>query len=175
MSITVVKGGHSKLQRLEANLARARALIRKASQNQTSPLQSGEDYIPQGTIYHNAHEFHRSYLEMEKLFKIFVYEDGDPPLFHNGPCKGIYSTEGRFIHQIEINKQFLRTRDPARALVYFLPISIARSVQLLYVPDSRDIGPIKRIAIMLMPLLPNIPTGIEASVLIISCFLVTTG
>ncbi|KAB1221223.1 hypothetical protein CJ030_MR2G020379 [Morella rubra] len=86
---------------------------------------------------------HRSYLEMEKKFKIFVYEEGEPPLFHNGPCRSIYSTEGNFIHGIEMNSQF-RTRDPEKAHMFFLPFSVTMLVRFVYVRDSHDFGPIKR-------------------------------
>lgn len=87
--------------------------------------------------------YDRSYLEMEKQFKVFVYEEGEPPVFHNGPCKSIYSMEGNFIHAIEMNDQF-RTRDPEKAHVFFLPFSVAMLVQFVYVRDSHDFGPIKK-------------------------------
>lgn len=87
--------------------------------------------------------FYRSYLEMEKRFKVFVYEEGEPPLFHNGPCKSIYSMEGNFIHEIEVNKQF-RTRNPEEAHVYFLPYSVTMLVRFVYVRDSHDFSPIRQ-------------------------------
>lgn len=80
---------------------------------------------------------------MEKLFKIYVYEEGEPPLFHEGPCKSIYSTEGRFIHEME-RGNFFRTRNPNEALVYFLPFSVVRMVQYLYVPGAHEIHAIGR-------------------------------
>jgi len=39
----------------------------------------------------------RSYTEMEKRFRVYVYEEGEPPILHDGPCKNIYTIEGRFI------------------------------------------------------------------------------
>ncbi|XP_010252860.1 PREDICTED: probable glycosyltransferase At3g07620 [Nelumbo nucifera] len=139
---------YSKLMRLEAGLARARASIRMASaqsRNQTSTHDDDDpDYVPRGPIYRNAFVFHRSYLEMEKIFKIFVYEEGDPPLFHNGPCRSIYSTEGRFINEMEKAGNHYRTRDPDEAHVYFLPFSVVMMVQFLYVPDSHEIDSIGR-------------------------------
>lgn len=97
-------------------------------------------------MYWNSKAFHRSYLEMEKEFKVFVYEEGEPPLFHNGPCKSIYSMEGNFIHEIEKNSQF-RTKDPNKAHVYFLPFSVTMLVQYVYVRDSHDFNPIKQTVI----------------------------
>ncbi|KAH1255279.1 putative glycosyltransferase [Glycine max] len=99
---------YTKLGRIEARLAKARYSIREASKirNLTSNLQD-PDYVPQGSIYRNVNAFQRSYLEMEKVFKIFVYEEGEPPLFHNGLSKDIYATEGRFIHEMEKGRYYL--------------------------------------------------------------------
>ncbi|KOM29238.1 hypothetical protein LR48_Vigan641s002600 [Vigna angularis] len=109
------------LDRTEAGLIKARAAIREARNgNQTQDT----DYAPIGPMYMNANAFHRSYLEMEKQLKVYVYEEGEAPVFHNGPCKSIYSMEGNFIHAIEMNEKF-RTRDPEKAHVFFLPFSVA--------------------------------------------------
>uniref|UniRef100_A0A0R0HZ13 Exostosin GT47 domain-containing protein n=1 Tax=Glycine max TaxID=3847 RepID=A0A0R0HZ13_SOYBN len=114
------------IDRNEVVLAQARAAIREAkNENQTQD----SDYVPIGPMYWNAKTFHRSYLEMEKQFKVFVYEEGETPVFHNGPCKSIYSMEGNFIHAIEMNDHF-RTKDPKKAHV-----------------DSRDFGPIRKTVI----------------------------
>ncbi|KAJ4730269.1 Exostosin-like protein [Melia azedarach] len=136
---------YSKLEKLEASLARARSSIREAAlvRNLTSVHQD-PDYVPRGPIYRNANAFHRSYLEMEKLFKIYVYEEGEPPMFHNGPCKNIYSTEGRFIHEMEKKNNVYRTKDPEKALVYFLPFSVVMMVEYLYVPGAHEINAIGR-------------------------------
>ncbi|XP_057959400.1 probable glycosyltransferase At5g03795 [Malania oleifera] len=133
---------YNELERLEAGLRRARAAIKQprgGAQNQTLD----HDYVPVGPMYWNANAFHRSYLEMEKQLKVFVYEEGEPPVFHNGPCKSIYSMEGTFIHKMEINSQF-RTRDPRKAHVFFLPFSVTMLVQFVYVRNSHDFSPIKQ-------------------------------
>ncbi|KAK9124013.1 hypothetical protein Sjap_013615 [Stephania japonica] len=80
---------------------------------------------------------------MEKQFKVYVYEEGEPPLFHNGPCKSIYSMEGNFIHNLELGGG-LRTRDPDKAHVFFLPFSITMMVQFVYVKNSHDFSLIKQ-------------------------------
>jgi hypothetical protein len=74
---------------------------------------------------------------MEKMFKIFVYEEGEPPMFHNGLSKDIYSTEGLFIHEMEIGRYY-RTNDPNEAFVYFLPFSVVMMVEYIYVPGTYD-------------------------------------
>ncbi|KAI4349054.1 hypothetical protein L6164_009700 [Bauhinia variegata] len=129
------------LDRTEAGLLQARAAIREAKNgNQTV---DDPDYVPVGPMYWNAKAFHRSYLEMEKQFKVFIYEEGEPPVFHNGPCKSIYAMEGNFIHAIEINSQF-RTKHPGKAHVFFLPFSVAMIVRFVYARDSRDFSPIRK-------------------------------
>ncbi|CAN4096676.1 unnamed protein product [Withania somnifera] len=129
---------YSRLERLEAILAKSRSSIRAAARNGSMISNHHDpDYVPQGPMYHNANAFHRSYLEMEKNFKVYVYEEGEPPIFHNGPCRSIYSTEGRFIHEMEKGSLY-RTKDPDEALVYFLPFSIVVMVQYLYVPGAHD-------------------------------------
>ncbi|KAK7345448.1 hypothetical protein VNO77_16052 [Canavalia gladiata] len=130
----------SMLDRTEGVLLQARAAIRDATKgNQTHD----PDYVPVGPMYWNAKAFHRSFLEMEREFKVFVYQEGEPPVFHNGPCKSIYSMEGNFIHAIEMNERF-RTRDPENAHVFFLPFSVVMMVQFVYIRESRDFGPIKK-------------------------------
>lgn len=79
---------------------------------------------------------------MEKSFKVYVYEEGELPVFHNGPCKSIYSTEGTFIYAME-NSRF-RTRDPEKAHAFFLPISVALMVRFIYDREHRNSKPIKQ-------------------------------
>lgn len=79
---------------------------------------------------------------MEKIFKVYVYPDGDLPIVHDGPCKDIYSTEGRFLHEMERGFGKFRTNDPNAAHVYFLPFSVTWMVKYLYTPSSYDITPL---------------------------------
>ncbi|KAI3471997.1 hypothetical protein Pfo_028685 [Paulownia fortunei] len=72
---------------IEASLAQARATIQESLRNNETSYDP--DYVPAGPFYRNANAFHRSYLEMEKMFKIYVYEEGDPPLFHYSKSLGI--------------------------------------------------------------------------------------
>ncbi|KAL2327137.1 hypothetical protein Fmac_020564 [Flemingia macrophylla] len=139
LQIKRVIQGDGKLERVEAILAKARSLIKEASLRTNGPVPQADtpDYIPQGHIYRNAVAFHRSYTLMEKLFRIFVYEEGEPPLFHYGPCKNIYSMEGIFINMLEINTQF-RTQNPDEAHVYFLPFSVVMILEHLFHPVIRD-------------------------------------
>ncbi|XAR69681.1 Xylogalacturonan beta-1,3-xylosyltransferase [Bertholletia excelsa] len=135
-----LKRKHGNLEKLEAGLAQARAAIREARKNGNRT--QDPDYLPTGPMYWNANAFHRSYLEMEKQFKVFVYEDGEPPIFHNGPCKSIYAMEGNFIYHMEVTQ--FRTTDPDNAHVFFLPFSVAAIVTFIYEPNSRNWAPMKR-------------------------------
>ena len=69
---------------------------------------------------------------MEKGFKVYVYEEGEPPLVHDGPCKSVYAVEGRFIMEMEKSRTKFRTYDPDQAHVYFLPFSVTWLVTYLY-------------------------------------------
>ncbi|TYI44585.1 hypothetical protein ES332_A01G248600v1 [Gossypium tomentosum] len=124
----------SDLGRLERGLQRARAAIKEAING--SRLKD-PDYSPDGPIYWNAKVFHRSYLEMEKQFKIYVYKEGEVPLFHDGPCRMIYTIEGQFINKMEINTKF-RTHNPHHAHAFFLPYSVTRMRHFLH--DLRSFG-----------------------------------
>ncbi|XP_021290051.1 probable glycosyltransferase At5g03795 [Herrania umbratica] len=128
---------YTNLDRLEDGLRKARAAIKEALKG--SQLQD-PDYIPDGPIYRNAKFFHRSYLEMEKKFKIYVYKEGELPLFHDGPCRLLYTMEGQFINKMEVNKKF-RTYNPEKAHVFYLPYSVTRLVQYNWVRGT----PIKRL------------------------------
>ncbi|PIN00290.1 Acetylglucosaminyltransferase EXT1/exostosin 1 [Handroanthus impetiginosus] len=107
------KNGNS-LGSLEEGLARARAAIIEAGR---------------------SHRY-MSYIEMEKRFKIWVYKEGEPPLFHRGPMKDIYSIEGQIIDELEnINDDNpFAARDPGEAHAFFLPVGVAKVIRYLYTP-----------------------------------------
>lgn len=131
-----------KLEKIEAGLASARVLIKQTAassslnHSRSSPLKD-PDYVPHGDIYKNAYLFHRSYLLMESQFKIYVYEEGEPPLFHYGPCTNIYAIEGFFLNFMEVDTRF-RTSDPDEAHVFFLPYSVVMILKHLFHPVIRD-------------------------------------
>ncbi|XP_028802100.1 probable glycosyltransferase At5g03795 isoform X2 [Neltuma alba] len=86
-------------------------------------------------IYRNASIFKRSYELMEKMLKVYIYQDGDKPIFHEYLLDGIYASEGWFMKLMEANKQFV-TQDPGKAHLFYIPFS-SRLLQLtLYVRNS---------------------------------------
>ncbi|XP_065046377.1 probable glycosyltransferase At5g25310 [Musa acuminata AAA Group] len=138
---------------VEQELAMARAAIRRAASrraNASSVPAHGEDVPLLSTIYRNPTAFFRSYTEMERRFRVYVYEEGEPPLVHEGPCKNIYTTEGRFIEEMEITRpdsggrRRLRTWDPARAHAFFLPFSVTNMVHFIHRPSPYDHTTFKR-------------------------------
>ncbi|KAH9318091.1 hypothetical protein KI387_019860, partial [Taxus chinensis] len=132
------------VSKVEIDLRQARSAILKAGRfadGNASRQRSGR--IPRGDIYRNFYTFQRSYAEMEKRFKIFVYREGEEPLVHHGPSKDIYSTEGRFIDELELGNPFL-TSNPEEAHVFFLPFSIVMMVSYIYTPNTYDLTPAKQ-------------------------------
>ncbi|VVB14083.1 unnamed protein product [Arabis nemorensis] len=134
----------SRRKMVEQGLVKARASIHKAATNRNTTVFIND--LPNPEIYRNPSALHRSYLEMEKRFKVYVYEEGEPPLVHDGPCKSVYAVEGRFIMEMEKRKtnQF-RTYDPDQAHVYFLPFSVAWLVRYLY-QGNFDAKPLRTFA-----------------------------
>ncbi|XP_073135784.1 probable glycosyltransferase At5g25310 [Henckelia pumila] len=143
-SPTAVRRANNELER---GLARARAAIRKAANSTTTnssvTIRKNNSDILLSKIYRNPVAFYRSYIEMEKRLKVFVYEEGELPLVHDGPCKDIYTSEGRFIHEMEHGNNRFRTRNAKAAHVYFMPFSVAWMVKYLYNPNTYEITPLK--------------------------------
>lgn len=150
-----------KLEKIERQLARARAAIKEAAErrNYTTSSSSGEkktslNFVPSGPIYRNPFAFHQSHMEMIKTFKIWTYNEGEPPLVHVGPLNNIYGIEGQFIDEMErrrrsnpVMTRFI-ARHPDEAHVFFLPFSVAKMVKLFYTPlVSFHRGPIHRVAL----------------------------
>ncbi|KAL3844173.1 hypothetical protein ACJIZ3_001576 [Penstemon smallii] len=88
-------------------------------------------------LYRNLSEFKRSYELMEKTLKVYIYAEGERPIFHQPPLKGIYASEGWFMKLLQSNKQFV-TKNPKKAHLFYLPFS-SRSLEMtLYVPNSHS-------------------------------------
>ncbi|KAL8063051.1 hypothetical protein ABFX02_01G002800 [Erythranthe guttata] len=134
----------------EQGLAKSRAAIRKAASNRnlSSAIininNNGSSILSSSTIYRNPTAFFQSYKEMEKRFKVYVYEEGELPIVHDGPCKDIYTSEGRFIHEMEHGNNRFRTSNPRAAHVYFMPFSVTWMVKYLYTPDTYNLTPLKQ-------------------------------
>ncbi|KAL6524078.1 hypothetical protein OROMI_031173 [Orobanche minor] len=88
-------------------------------------------------VYRNYSEFIRSYELMEKSLKIYVYTEGERPIFHQPELVGIYASEGWFMKQLEENKHFVTT-DPTKAHLFYLPFSLRLLETTLYVRNSHS-------------------------------------
>lgn len=59
---------------------------------------------------------------MEQKLKVYIYREGEKPIFHRPLLRGIYASEGWFMKLIESNKRFV-VRDPRKAHLFYLPFS----------------------------------------------------
>lgn len=74
------------------------------------------------SAFRNISMFKRSYELMERMLKVYVYKEGEKPIFHQSKMRGIYASEGWFMKLIEGNKKFV-VRDPRKAHLFYLPFS----------------------------------------------------
>lgn len=79
----------------------------------------------------------RSYELMERTLKVYVYKDGEKPIFHQPILKGLYASEGWFMKLMEGNKQFV-VKDPRRAHLFYMPFSSRMLEYTLYVRNSHN-------------------------------------
>ncbi|GFS41240.1 exostosin family protein [Actinidia rufa] len=71
-------------------------------ENARTAKNDGELHAP---LFRNVSWFRRSYELMERTLKIYVYKDGEKPIFHQPILKGLYASEGWFMKLMEGNKQ----------------------------------------------------------------------
>lgn len=56
---------------------------------------------------------------MVKRFKIWIYQEGEEPLVHNGSLKDKYALEGQFIDEMERKTNPFRASHPDEAHAFF--------------------------------------------------------
>ncbi|KAL0394288.1 UNVERIFIED_CONTAM: putative glycosyltransferase [Sesamum latifolium] len=71
---------------------------------------------------------------MEKRLKVWVYNEGEPPLFHRAPLKDIYSIEGHMMDELNNPLNPFVARNPHEANAFFLPLSVTNIIRYLYSP-----------------------------------------
>ncbi|BAT72855.1 glycosyltransferase protein [Vigna angularis] len=96
--------------------------------------QDKELYAP---LFRNLSMFKRSYELMERTLKVYIYKDGDKPIFHQPILKGLYASEGWFMKLMEENKYFA-VKDPSKAHLFYLPFSARMLEHSLYVRNSHN-------------------------------------
>ncbi|KAL6132435.1 hypothetical protein ACLB2K_064678 [Fragaria x ananassa] len=134
LGLSVKVQNKSKTQRIEEELARARALIRKTILTKNYTSDRIEIYIPRGSIYRNPHAFHQSHIEMVKTFKVWAYREGEVPMVHDGPTTYLYSIEGQFIFEMESGSSPFMAKHPDEAHAFFLPLSVSKITDFLFRP-----------------------------------------
>ncbi|XP_062078151.1 probable glycosyltransferase At5g20260 isoform X2 [Humulus lupulus] len=124
----------SRSEKIEYDLAQARAAIHEAIVSRSFKSDKNESFIPRGSVYRNAYAFHQSHIEMVKRFKVWSYKEGEPPVFHMAPVNNIYAIEGHFMDEIESEKSGFRAKNPEEAHMFFLPLSVVNIISYVYNP-----------------------------------------
>ncbi|XP_068642430.1 probable glycosyltransferase At5g03795 [Aristolochia californica] len=100
---------------------RDREILSAKAQVENAPIVKDDpDLYP--PLFRNVSQFKRSYELMERILKVYVYKDGEKPIFHTPLLKGIYASEGWFMKLMERNKNFV-VKDPRKAHLFYLPFS----------------------------------------------------
>ncbi|CAI9093533.1 OLC1v1029045C1 [Oldenlandia corymbosa var. corymbosa] len=88
-------------------------------------------------LFRNFSMFKRSYELMEQTLKVYIYTEGETPIFHTPVLRGIYASEGWFMKLLKENKKFV-TRNPKDAHLFYLPFSSWMLKKTLYVQNSSN-------------------------------------
>ncbi|XVF52588.1 hypothetical protein PTKIN_Ptkin05aG0030500 [Pterospermum kingtungense] len=131
-----------RLQRYLQSLSPDEALLYAKREIEHAPLVDNDDesylYAP---VFRNVSIFQRSYELMEMILKVYIYPDGERPIFHEPHLNGIYASEGWFMKLMEANREFV-TKDPEKAHLFYLPYSSRQLELALYVPNSHNLRPL---------------------------------
>lgn len=126
----------SRAMRPRWSSARDQEILVAKSQIENAPIvRNSEELFP--PLFRNVSMFKRSYEIMERLLKVYVYMDGEKPIFHQPILKGLYASEGWFMKLMEGNRQF-SVRDPRKAHLFYMPFSSRILGSTLYVPNSHN-------------------------------------
>lgn len=91
------------------------------------------------SLYVNVSRFKKSYELMEKTLKVYIYKEGEKPIFHQPTAvlKGIYASEGWFMKHMKASQHFV-TNKPKQAHLFYIPFSSRMLEVKLYVPESHS-------------------------------------
>ncbi|XP_076927628.1 putative glycosyltransferase At5g03795 [Bidens hawaiensis] len=115
--------------RADQELVNAKMQIENASFNE-------DDRTLYPSVFRNISLFRRSYELMEKTLKVYIYKEGEKPIFHQpgAVMKGIYASEGWFMMQMKSSKRFI-TRKPKQAHLFYIPYS-SKLLKAILSPNS---------------------------------------
>lgn len=112
-------------------------------QIENAPLNE-DDYNLHPSVFRNVSVFRRSYELMEKTLKVYIYKEGDKPIFNQPEAvmKGIYASEGWFMMQMKKSKRFV-TKKPKEAHLFYIPYSskILKATLSPYAHDRQSVVP----------------------------------
>lgn len=103
-------------------------------ENASIAMNDEELYAP---LFRNVSRFKRSYELMERTLKVYIYKDGEKPIFHQPILKGLYASEGWFMKLMEVSKQFV-LKNPQKAHLFYMPFSSRMLEYTLYVRNSHN-------------------------------------
>ncbi|XP_010263183.1 PREDICTED: probable glycosyltransferase At5g03795 [Nelumbo nucifera] len=109
---------------------RDRELLSAKLQIEMAPIIRNDPEL-HASVFRNISMFKRSYGLMERILKVYVYTEGEKPIFHQPKLKGIYASEGWFMKLMEANKKFV-VKDPRKAHLFYLPFSSTRVRTMLH-------------------------------------------
>ncbi|KAK4481241.1 hypothetical protein RD792_012124 [Penstemon davidsonii] len=111
-------------------------MMAKLKIEETTPIWKNDRdlYAP---LFRNISIFKRSYELMEQILKIYVYKEGEKPIFHQPILKGLYASEGWFMKLMEGNKHFV-VKDPRKAHLFYMPFSSRMLEYTIYVRNSHN-------------------------------------
>ncbi|KAK9048386.1 hypothetical protein SSX86_032651 [Deinandra increscens subsp. villosa] len=97
-----------------------------------------DDHNLYPSVFRNISMFRRSYELMEKTLKVYIYKEGEKPIFHRPEAvmKGIYASEGWFMMQMKSSKIFI-TKKPKQAHLFYIPYS-SKLLKATLSPNSYD-------------------------------------
>ncbi|KAL0904077.1 hypothetical protein M5K25_026149 [Dendrobium thyrsiflorum] len=111
-------------------------LAAKKEIEKAPPLQNDQLFF--APLFRDISKFRRSYELMEKTLKIYIYQEGKRPIFHQPLLGSIYASEGWFMKLMESNNNHYLVKDPRQAHLFYMPFS-SRFLQLsLYARNSHN-------------------------------------
>uniref|UniRef100_A0A803NSX8 Exostosin GT47 domain-containing protein n=3 Tax=Cannabis sativa TaxID=3483 RepID=A0A803NSX8_CANSA len=136
MNLILVKHrAKSRSMRPRWSSVRDRDIMALKPQIEHAPTTNDQDlYAP---LFRNVSMFKKSYELMERTLKVYVYKDGEKPIFHQPILKGLYASEGWFMKLMEGNRRFV-VKDPRRAHLFYMPFSSRMLEHTLYVRNSHN-------------------------------------
>nr|DAD46056.1 TPA_asm: hypothetical protein HUJ06_004286 [Nelumbo nucifera] len=117
---------------------RDRERLSAKSQIERAPIIRNDPQL-HASVFRNLTMFKRSYGLMECMLKVYVYMEGEKPIFHQPKLKGIYASEGWFMKLMEASRQFV-VKDPRKAHLFYLPFSSKGVRTMLHKHDNFHTG-----------------------------------